>query len=55
MLKDKKIGIIGTGNMGEALISGLVHSRSSLPENRSRRYPQTFVRINLNLSRKYMA
>jgi len=33
MLKDKKIGIIGTGNMGEALISGLVHSRSSIPEN----------------------
>lgn len=33
MLKDKKIGIIGTGNMGEALISGLVYSRSSVPEN----------------------
>ena len=33
MLKDKKIGIIGAGNMGEALISGLVHSRSSIPEN----------------------
>jgi len=33
MLKDKKIGVIGTGNMGEALISGLVHSRSSIPEN----------------------
>jgi pyrroline-5-carboxylate reductase len=33
MLKDKRIGIIGTGNMGEALISGLVHSRSSVPEN----------------------
>ncbi|MFO7737155.1 MAG: pyrroline-5-carboxylate reductase, partial [Desulfatiglandaceae bacterium] len=29
----KKIGIIGTGNMGEALISGLVQSRSSAPEN----------------------
>jgi pyrroline-5-carboxylate reductase len=33
MLKDKKIGIIGTGNMGQALISGLVYSRSSIPEN----------------------
>ena len=33
MLKDKKIGIIGTGNMGEALISGLIHSRSSIPEH----------------------
>lgn len=33
MLRDKKIGVIGTGNMGEALVSGLVHSRSSAPEN----------------------
>jgi pyrroline-5-carboxylate reductase len=33
MLKEKKIGIIGTGNMGEALIDGLIHSRSSVPEN----------------------
>jgi len=33
MLKGKKIGVIGTGNMGEALISGLLHSRSSTPEN----------------------
>jgi len=33
MLKDKKIGIIGTGNMGEALINGLIHSRSSMPKN----------------------
>ena len=33
MLKEKKIGIIGTGNMGEALIDGLLHSRSSVPEN----------------------
>ncbi|MFW6115175.1 MAG: pyrroline-5-carboxylate reductase [Thermodesulfobacteriota bacterium] len=33
MLRDKKIGVIGTGNMGEALISGLVGSRSSTPEN----------------------
>jgi pyrroline-5-carboxylate reductase len=28
-LKNKKIGIIGSGNMGEALIGGLIHSRSS--------------------------
>jgi len=33
MLRDKKIGVIGTGNMGEALVSGLVGSRSSAPEN----------------------
>jgi len=33
MLKDKKIGIIGAGNMGEALISGLISSRSSIPDN----------------------
>jgi pyrroline-5-carboxylate reductase len=33
MLRDRKIGIIGTGNMGEALVSGLVGSRSSNPEN----------------------
>jgi pyrroline-5-carboxylate reductase len=32
MLKDKKISIIGTGNMGEALVSGLISSGSSLPE-----------------------
>ena len=33
MLNDKKIAIIGTGNMGEALISGLVGSGSSKPKN----------------------
>ena len=33
MLNDKKIGFIGTGNMGEALISGLIYSDSSKPEN----------------------
>jgi len=33
MLKDKKIGIIGTGNMGEALASGLVSSQKSNPDN----------------------
>jgi pyrroline-5-carboxylate reductase len=33
MLKDKKIGFIGSGNMGEALISGLVLSESTSPEN----------------------
>jgi pyrroline-5-carboxylate reductase len=32
MLNDKKICIIGTGNMGEALVSGLVGSGSSGPE-----------------------
>ena len=33
MLKDKKISIIGTGNMGEALLSGLIASESSDPKN----------------------
>ena len=33
MLTDKKIAIIGTGNMGGALIDGLVVSGSSKPEN----------------------
>jgi pyrroline-5-carboxylate reductase len=33
MLKDKKISVIGTGNMGEALVSGLISSESSKPEN----------------------
>ena len=33
MLKDKKISIIGTGNMGEALVSGLVSSELSMPGN----------------------
>ena len=33
MLKDKKIGIIGTGNMGEALVSGLISSQTSRPDN----------------------
>ena len=33
MLNHKKIAIIGTGNMGEALISGLIVSGSSQPEN----------------------
>ena len=33
MLRDKKICIIGTGNMGEALISGLISSASSKPQN----------------------
>ncbi len=33
MLTDKKISFIGTGNMGEALISGLICSGSSRPEN----------------------
>jgi pyrroline-5-carboxylate reductase len=33
MLRAKKIGFIGSGNMGEALVSGLVLSEASLPEN----------------------
>lgn len=33
MLQDKKIGFIGSGNMGEALISGLVLSKAARPEN----------------------
>ena len=33
MLNDKKICIIGTGNMGEALVSGLIGSKSSKPKN----------------------
>ena len=33
MLRDKKICILGSGNMGEALVSGLISSASSKPEN----------------------
>lgn len=33
MLNDKKITIIGTGNMGEALVSGMIGSGSSNPKN----------------------
>jgi len=33
MLTEKKIGLIGGGNMAEALISGLVQSGSARPEN----------------------
>ena len=33
MLRDKKICILGTGNMGEALVSGLISSASSKPQN----------------------
>ena len=33
MLTNKKISIIGTGNMGQALVSGLVGSGSSKPKN----------------------
>jgi pyrroline-5-carboxylate reductase len=32
MLDNKKIGVIGTGNMGRALIGGLINSGSSVPE-----------------------
>ncbi len=33
MLNDKKIGVIGTGNMGRALIGGLINSGSSVSQN----------------------
>ena len=33
MLNEKKIAIIGAGNMGDALISGLIGSESSAPNN----------------------
>ena len=33
MLNDKKIGFIGSGNMGNAMISGLIDSGASQPEN----------------------
>jgi pyrroline-5-carboxylate reductase len=33
MLKNIKIGIIGTGNMGESLIKGLINKKSSTPRN----------------------
>ena len=33
MLNNRKIAIIGTGNMGEALASGLVSSQKSSPDH----------------------
>jgi pyrroline-5-carboxylate reductase len=33
MLQKKRIGFIGSGNMGEALVSGLVLSKATQPEN----------------------
>jgi pyrroline-5-carboxylate reductase len=33
MLQEKRIGFIGCGNMGEALVSGLVLSKAAKPEN----------------------
>lgn len=33
MLQSKKIGFVGSGNMGEALISGLVMSKATKPDN----------------------
>ncbi len=33
MLREKKIGFIGSGNMAQALISGLILSNSTAPEN----------------------
>lgn len=33
MLRNKKIAIIGTGNMGEAIIGGIIASKAALPKN----------------------
>ena len=33
MLNEKKIAILGAGNMGDALVSGLIGSKSSTPKN----------------------
>ena len=33
MLNEKKIAILGAGNMGDALVSGLIGSESSAPKN----------------------
>ncbi len=33
MLNKKKIAILGAGNMGDALVSGLIGSKSSAPKN----------------------
>ncbi len=33
MLQEKRIGFIGSGNMGEALVSGLVLSKAAKPDN----------------------
>jgi pyrroline-5-carboxylate reductase len=33
MVKEKKISIIGTGNMGKAIVRGLVESKASVPQN----------------------
>ena len=33
MLNDKKIGLIGAGNMGEAIVGGIISSNGSGPEN----------------------
>lgn len=51
MLQDKKIGFIGSGNMGEALVSGLVMSKAAKPENIicSDIFPETLEHIH----RKY--
>ncbi|MCG8568102.1 MAG: pyrroline-5-carboxylate reductase [Desulfobacterales bacterium] len=47
MLRNKKIGFIGSGNMGEALVSGLVLSKATAPENIicSDIYPETLEEI----------
>lgn len=48
MLQDKKIGFIGSGNMGEALVSGLVLSKAAKPENIicSDVFPETLTHIH---------
>jgi len=48
MLQDKKIGFIGSGNMGEALVSGLVMSKAAKPENIicSDIFPETLKEIH---------
>ena len=49
MLQDKKIGFIGSGNMGEALVSGLVMSKAAKPENIicSDIFPETLEHIHI--------
>ena len=54
MLNNKKIGFIGSGNMGEALINGLIGTGASSPGNiitsdvRSDRLQQMQDKYNIN-------
>jgi pyrroline-5-carboxylate reductase len=32
MLRNKQVGFVGSGNMGEALVNGLLHGRLCRPE-----------------------